>query len=270
MQRNKAILASLTLVAFLGAINMARAAADDSANVEQQEQAENADLQNVKVDIANGKKIFEQGKGEVPACNSCHGPEGMGDDNMGTPRLAGQGMVYLVKELEDFAHDRRTDMTMSVMNFNAKGLTPSDRVDVAAYLSTKLSIVPDKLSSLKDLAAASQPVGKPYLGKEIVLYGIPSKDVPACQSCHQFNGRGAPPIYPQIGEQKYVYLMNQLKHWRDSSRANDPLAQMRHVADKLSDEDIQNVASYLITAPFTTMGDTFIPNYHLPVAFEAH
>lgn len=264
MQRNKAILASMTLVAFLGATNLAAAADDAAAQV----QAENADIQNVKVNIANGQKIFEQGKGEVPACNSCHGPEGMGDDNMGTPRLAGQGMVYLVKELEDFAHDRRTDMTMMVMNFNAKGLTPSDRVDVAAYLSTKLPIAGDKLSKVADLTAAGQTVGQPYLGKAIVLYGIPSKDVPACQSCHQYNGRGAPPIYPQIGQQKFVYLTNQLKHWRDSSRANDPLAQMRRVAAKLSDEDIANVASYLISAPFTTMGNNFVPNYHIPVAFE--
>ena len=265
MQRNKAVLASMALVAFLGAGSMAAALADDAQQVVQ---AENADLQNVKVNIANGQKIFEQGKGEVPACNSCHGPEGMGDDNMGTPRIAGQSMVFLVKQLEDFAHDRRTDMTMMVMNFNAKGLTPSDRVDVAAYVSMKLPIVEDKLSNTKDLAAAGQTVGQPYLGKAIVLYGIPSKNVPACQSCHQYNGRGAPPIYPQIGRQKYVYLTNQLKHWRDGSRANDPMAQMRHVAAKLSDEDIANVASYLITAPFTTMGNNFVPNYHLPVAFQ--
>jgi cytochrome c553 len=270
MQRNKAILASLTLVAFLGATNLAQAEADSAQQQEQKVQAENADMQNVKVDIANGKKIFEQGKGEVPACNSCHGPDGMGDDNLGTPRLAGQSVVYLVKELEDFAHDRRTDMTMSVMNFNAKGLTPSDRVDVAAYVSTKLGIVKDKLSSLKDVASIGQTVGKPYLGKAIVLYGIPSKDVPACQSCHQYNGRGAPPIYPQIGQQRFVYLTNQLKHWRDSSRANDPLAQMRHVADKLSDEDIANVVSFLITAPFTDSSTPFVPNYHIPVAFQVH
>jgi len=269
MQRNNLILASLAVAALLGATNTVQAA-DDKVR------AENADMHGIHFDVANGEKIFKNGKGDVPACNSCHGPEGMGDDNLGTPRLAGQEMVFLIKQLEDFAHDRRTDRTMFVMNTNAKGLTPEDRVDVAGYLSQKLPINMKELSSLKDLTAAGQTVGSTYLGKSIVLYGIPEKDVPACQSCHQYNGRGAEPIYPQIGLQKYVYLTNQLKNWRtgnsdpDKGRANDPMAQMRHVAAKLSDEDIANVASYLITAPRTTMGNTFVPEQHLPMAFDLH
>ena len=31
-------------------------------------------------DMANGEKIFKNGKGEVPACNSCHGEDGTGND----------------------------------------------------------------------------------------------------------------------------------------------------------------------------------------------
>ena len=244
MQRNNVIFVSLTLAALLGAVNTVQAADDekDAVSTDAMVQAaieseakdttistENKDIQNVKVNLANGEKIFKQGKGEVPACNSCHGPNGMGDDNLGTPRLAGQDLVYLIKELEDFAHDRRKDLTMMVMNFNAKGLSPQDRVDVASYVN-RLPIVHKELSDAKQLKTNGQKVGSTYLGKAIVLYGMPQKNVPACQSCHQYNGRGAPPIYPQIGLQKYVYLTNQLKHWRDSTRANDPLAQMRHVA----------------------------------------
>lgn len=284
MQRNNVILVSLTLMALLGAVNTVQAADDEkdavstdtmvNAAIDREDKdktiaVENKEVQGIRVNLANGEKIFKQGKGEVPACNSCHGPDGMGDDNLGTPRLAGQELVYLIKELEDFAHDRRTDFTMSVMNFNAKGLSPEDRADVAAYVNS-LPIVHKELSSLKQLKANGQKVGSTYLGKAIVLYGMPEKNVPACQSCHQYNGRGAEPIYPQIGLQKYVYLTNQLKHWRDSSRANDPLAQMRHVADKLSDQDIANVVSYLITAPRTTKGNTFEPEEHKPMAFDIH
>jgi cytochrome c553 len=263
MQRNNVILASLTMAVLLGAANTAQAA-DDMVK------AENADMHGIHFNPANGEAIFKNGKGDVPACLSCHGPEGMGDDNLGTPRLAGQEMVFLIKQLEDFAHDRRTDQTMFVMNTNAKGLTPQDRVDVAGFLSQKMPINMKQLSSIKDLTAAGQTVGSSYLGKSIVLYGIPEKDVPACQSCHQYNGRGQEPIYPSIGLQKYVYLTNQLKHWRDGSRANDPMAQMQHVAQKLSDDDIANVASYLITAPRTTMGNSFTPEQHLPMAFDLH
>jgi cytochrome c553 len=281
MQRKNMVFVSLAVAVLFGAVNTVQADVNTSTdsmvnaaiNADDKDKAigtENADIQGIHVNITNGENIFKNGKGEVPACQSCHGPEGMGDDNLGTPRLAGQDLVYLVKELEDFAHDRRQDLTMMVMNFNAKGLSPEDRADVAGYVSTKLKIDNSKLSSVKDLKAAGQTVGSSYLGKAIVLYGMPEKNVPACQSCHQYNGRGQEPIYPQIGLQKYVYLTNQLKHWRDSTRANDPLAQMRHVADKLSDDDIANVASYLITAPRTTPGNSFTPEQHLPMAFDIH
>lgn len=217
----------------------------------------------VEVNIANGKKIFEQGKGDVPACNSCHGPQGMGNDLMGTPRLAGQGYQYIVKQLEDFATDKRQDTTMFVMNNNAKGLTPQDRKDIAAYLHEWQA--PSEHSKVDELKGAGITVGVPYLGKAIATYGIPEKGVPACKSCHDYNGRGVAPIYPRIGEQRYAYLLTQLKHWRDGSRHNDPMSQMQHVAQKLSDDDIQNVASFLMAASPYTIGDSRLPEQVTPI-----
>lgn len=222
-------------------------------------------------DINNGQKIFENGKGDVPACNSCHGPAGLGDDNMGTPRLAGQMYQFLVKQLEDFATDRRQDTTMFVMNTNAKGLSAQDRRDVAAYVNSLTKVSRGKQlqqasggSDLAALQANGVVVGQPHLGKGIVNFGDTHRKIPACLSCHGFNGRGVDPIYPKIGEQKYVYLTNQLKKWRDGSRANDPMAQMQKVAQQLTDEDIANVAAYLTNAPQTTLGNTGVPVEHLP------
>jgi cytochrome c553 len=225
-------------------------------------------------DMANGEKIFKNGKGEVPACNSCHGEDGTGNDDMGTPRLAGQTYPYLVKELEDFAADRRTDLTMSVMNFNAKGLTPQDRKDVATYLSS-LRHNPFKGSDLEALKKAGTAVGVEYKGRALVEFGSPKRDdgfpkelgaqgpgVAACKSCHDVAGRGAPPVFPQIGLQRYVYLVNQLKHWRDSSRANDPMGQMRAIASKLSDDDIENAAAYLTQASPIFPGESQNPYDH--------
>ena len=216
--------------------------------------------------LANGKNIFMNGKGDVPACTSCHGMDGMGNDAMGTPRLAGQVGQFIRKQLEDFATDKRQDMTMFVMNTNAKGLTPQDRLDVAAYLSqlTKGQIVTpkEKLSNLEELKANGTEVGKTYVGKAIVNYGIPERGVPACRSCHDYNGRGVDPIYPMIGQQKMVYLINQLKHWRDHSRTNDPLGQMQRVAEKLSDEEILDVATFLSQASPLTIGNSRVPERH--------
>ncbi len=198
-------------------------------------------------DINNGKNIFEKGKGDVPACNSCHGADGTGDDALGTPRISGQFFSFLAKQLDDFANDKRTDKTMFVMNANAKGLTPQDRRDVATFLAqNKVKFEGSDLAALKEQGVE---VGATNHGKSLVEFGSPK--LSACKSCHDYAGRGAPPVYPMIGRQRYVYLVNQLKNWRDGSRANDPMGQMQAIARKLSDDDIKNAAAYLsVTSPF--------------------
>ncbi len=205
--------------------------------------------------VSNGKTIFEQGKGDVPACNSCHGVDGNGDDNMGTPRLAGQGFTFLLKQLEDYATDKRIDETMFVMNANAKGMSPQDRRDVATYLAQKQDAFAG--SNLKELAANGVVTGKTNFGKSLVEIGSP--ELSACKSCHGYAGRGAPPIYPVLLNQRYTYLVSQLKKFRDGSRANDPMGQMRAIARKMSDDDINNAAAYLTSAERTTPGNPQTP-----------
>jgi len=218
-----------------------------------------------KGNIANGKAIYENGKGSVPACGSCHGSDGMGDDNMGTPRIAGQFAVFLRKQLEDYATDKRKDSTMFVMNDNAKGLSAQDRTDVSTYLESIKPGSKGKMafagSDLKELAANGVEVGLTHKGKSLVEWGQGNraKPVAACRSCHGYNGRGAPPIYPRIGGQRYVYLVNQLKAWRDGTRTNDPMSQMQIIARNMSDEDIKNAAAYL-----TTASDYSDSNYYTP------
>ena len=214
----------------------------------------------VTVNLANGKDIFENGKadGSVPACQTCHGEKAMGMDAMGSPRLANIGYVYVVKQLTNYAEDKRADTTMMQMNGIAKALSEQDRRDLAAYENSFPRN--SELSDLAALKADGKEIGEAYKGQIIVRYGrtknVAEKDkVSACQSCHGFNGRGADPIYPKIGQQKYVYLVTQLTHWRDASRANDPMGQMRIVAHNLSDEDINNVAAFLSQAAESTAGD---------------
>ncbi len=150
------------------------------------------------------------------------------------------------------------DTTMFIMNTNAKGLSAQDRLDVAAYAgSLSKELVSSDMAQVKELG---NPVGVRHLGKALVMYGAPDRGITSCYSCHGFNGRGAAPVYPMIGGQKYVYLVSQLKKWRDGSRTNDPMGQMRVVAEKMTDEDIYNVATYLTSAPRTTMGNSRVPS----------
>lgn len=207
----------------------------------------------VTANVANGKKIFENGKeaAGVTACVTCHGEKAMGNDDMGTPRLANLGYVYIVKQLTNFAEDKRTAEGLgAVMNGFAKSLSDQERRDVSAYVNT-LPLSPER-SDLAALKAAGTPVGEAYKGKILVRYG---SKVSACQTCHGFDGRGADPVYPKIGQQKFVYLTNQLKNWRAGSRTNDPMGQMRAIAKGLTDDDINNAATYLSQAEDSTPGD---------------
>jgi len=216
--------------------------------------ASSAESGKVVVDVAAGKNLFLNGKDGVSPCQSCHGPKALGIDEQGTPRLAGIGYAYVVKQLTNFANQDRVNVLMNVM---AAGLTEEDRRNVAAYLNTlEPATEPSDLAALK---ASGTEVGESYRGQVLVRYGVRGK-APACQTCHGYNGRGADPIYPAIGQQKYVYLVNQLKSWRDGSRANDPLGQMRAVAKNLSDQDINDAAAFLSHAPKSTIGDGFVPN----------
>lgn len=209
------------------------------------------------VNIANGKTIFTQGKGDAQPCVTCHGDNAQGNDAMGAPRLANIGYGYVVKQLTNFAEDKRTPTGLGVvMNGFAKALSEQDRRDVAAYVNS-LNTAPE-LSDLNALKASGQAVGESYKGAQLVMRG--TDKVPACSSCHDYNGRGVDPVFPKIGQQKYVYLVNQLHNWRDASRANDPAGMMRAVAKNLSDDDINNVAAYLSAASPTRGGGDTVPD----------
>lgn len=206
---------------------------------------------------ANGKTIFTQGKGAAAACMTCHGDKAQGNDAMGAPRLANLGAAYIVKQLTDFAGDKRVPTGVgAVMPGFAKELSEQDRRDVAAYVNS-IEDAPE-LSDLKSLKDSGTAVGDKAMGQVLVKYGVSGK-VSACQSCHGYNGRGAAPMFPVIGQQKYVYLVNQLHNWRDGSRANDPDGMMRAVAKNLTDDDINNAAAFLAGAPKTTIGNSRTP-----------
>jgi len=83
--------------------------------------------------VAAGRAIFTQGLADkgVPACSSCHGPNGAG--NATFPRIAGQHSDYIVKQLSNLgATDDRPGS--EVMKPVASKLRPQDRENVASYL----------------------------------------------------------------------------------------------------------------------------------------
>jgi cytochrome c553 len=82
-----------------------------------------------------GQKIFRggiQGAG-VPACASCHGPEGKGIP-VQFPRLAGQHSDYIYTQLNNFRLGTRANDGAKMMRTIAAKLTDADMKAVAAYI----------------------------------------------------------------------------------------------------------------------------------------
>jgi cytochrome c553 len=83
----------------------------------------------------NGQKIFRggvQGTG-VPACASCHGPQGQGIPAQ-FPRLAGQHSDYTYAQLNAFRLGERANDAAKMMRSIAAKMTDADMKAVAAYI----------------------------------------------------------------------------------------------------------------------------------------
>ena len=67
-----------------------------------------------------------------------------------------------------------------------------------------------------------------------------------CQACHGANGVATAPIYPHLAGQYADYLARALHEYRDGGR-NNPI--MAVYVEKLSDQDIAELASYFSSMP---------------------
>lgn len=84
---------------------------------------------------AVGKYVFANGNrySGVPACASCHGPQGHGTAQL--PRLAGQHPRYVEDQLKQFNKRERTNDN-AVMHTVASKLTELETHAVAEYVAT--------------------------------------------------------------------------------------------------------------------------------------
>lgn len=82
-----------------------------------------------------GQKIFRGGVmgAGVPACASCHGPQGKGIPTQ-FPRLAGQHGDYVYTQLNAFRLEERSNDAAKMMRTIAAKLTDADMKAVASYI----------------------------------------------------------------------------------------------------------------------------------------
>jgi len=71
----------------------------------------------------------------LPACNQCHGPGGIGAGGA-IPSLAGQSRDYLARQLEAWRTGQRSPLPLGLMPAVAGRLTPQDMDAVASYYAS--------------------------------------------------------------------------------------------------------------------------------------
>lgn len=169
----------------------------------------------------------------TPPCEACHGAHGEGMAAAHVPRLAGQSVDYLRKQLDDYADGARANPIMA--NF-AKALTAQQRARFAARYASMPAPVIVKPEAIDTVSLAR--------GHQLAYQGDETRRAPACNACHGPDGMGVAYAAPYLAGQSAEYLASALKAFREGTRKNDAGELMRSVAEQLNDADIAAVAGY--------------------------
>ena len=185
--------------------------------------------------FSRGKHIAEAGNG-MPgntACMECHRLKGGGMPSIGAPRISGQTVQYIEREITEVQKGARYGPVMAGV---VQNLSPGDILAVATYYAKVRS------PKLRDTEILSPK--RVSFGKEIAHHGLWKKNIPACVVCHGANGYGVPPLFPYIAGQNRTYLMRQLIAYAFLERKDDPQGLMRGIARRLSPQERKSVAEY--------------------------
>lgn len=175
----------------------------------------------------------EAGAGKAAVCSACHGPGG-NSANPEWPKLAGQSSRFIAEQLHQFKAGKRQNPLMAAQ---VASLSDGDIKDLAAYYAAQ-----------KTAPGVGSEAAIP-VAQKLFRAGDNSRALPACGACHGPTGAGAAPAaYPRIGAQHSVYVANRLKLYREAAKgelADGNFKIMAQVASKLSDAEIEALASYV-------------------------
>lgn len=183
----------------------------------------------------------EQGK-EVAAqaCAVCHGEGGQGK-RPAYPRLSGQKLSYLTRQVDDFVTGRRRHAEMTTI---VDQLSDQQLADAVAWYASQApeTVARPEFGALTGLHAPHPEMLA--LGKRLFEQGDHVKSLPRCADCH-----GAVPVQP--GLQRHVpnleaqpadYLSRQLQDFSSGRRKG---MVMKRIAPRLSPLEIYAITAYL-------------------------
>ena len=173
------------------------------------------------------------GEAKATACVACHGPAGNSAAPT-FPKLAGQSSKYIYEQLVAFKSGKRNN---PIMMPQAAMQSDADMRNLAAYFSAQK---PAPGVASKDSVAVAE---------KIYRAGVPTKGIPACSACHGPSGAGnAASGFPRIGGQHSTYTSGSLQRLRSTYAESLPegnVKMMASIATKLSDQEIEALASYI-------------------------
>jgi cytochrome c553 len=97
-------------------------------------------------------------------------------------------------------------------------------------------------------AVPAKPKADPAAGETLYSSGDSTRGVVACITCHGPKGQSAVGTWPKLSAQHAAYLTKQLRNYKDGTRAN-PI--MMGMSAALTDQDMQNISSYLAKQPLS-------------------
>jgi cytochrome c553 len=181
-------------------------------------------------DLQRGKKLNQS-----LMCASCHGDEGVAP-TQNWASLAGQRAAYTYKSLLDYqTGGRHENDRATLMRVAVKGMSRQDMADVAAYYA-----------SLPAVAAPAPQLDKAAHAHaaRLARRGDPTRLLTPCASCHGAAGQGGLNETPALAGQTIGSFVRTMQDYRDGKRVTDANQGMRQFAERLTLQEINDLAAY--------------------------
>ncbi len=178
-------------------------------------------------DPVKGEELAQKGK-----CSRCHGENGISEDD-DTPSIAGQIKAYSLKQMHDYKVGLRDDKSMRK---RVRKLSLKDMADLAAYYAEQPS---------EKMVGQTNGENAPVLA----VSGDSSRFMLACESCHNDDSTKRGYQTPIIKGQKIGYFKDTMIAFKEGDRVNDHYSLMRAISEKLSDQEIEELAAYYSAKP---------------------
>jgi len=190
------------------------------------------------ISSAHSDMLITDGMEPWETCAECHNLDGISVMPK-FPKLAGQRLDYIIKQVRDFRDGRRRN-DGGQMAAIAADVSDKDLEKSAAYFAG--------LPVPSPVAVSQGETEDFQRGASLFLNGDGVAGIARCTSCHD-EAAGARLNAPRLTAQHASYLAKQLRDWRSGDRKNDLNQMMPGIAAKLSDRDIASLAAFLAAQP---------------------